>query len=1548
VAAEPVAIVGMAAIFPGAPDLDTFWSNLVAGVDAVTPVPPERVDHVFFDAELTGRDHFYCDRGGFIDARTPFDPSEFGIMPVTAAGTEPDQLLALATASRALADAGYGDGVPDPERVGVVVGRGGYLTPVTARLEQRVRTAHQLVVCLRELLPDLPADRLDAIRERFQQALGPAHPEASIGLVPNLVASLVANRLDLHGTAFTVDAACASSLVAVAQAVGELQSGRADLMLAGGVHHCHDVTLWSVFTQLRALSPSGEIRPFDRRADGIVIGEGTGIAVLKRLADALRDDDRIYAVVRGVGTSSDGRDATLMSPATEGQVLAISRAWTSAELDPTSVGLVEAHGSATRAGDAAEIATLRRVFEPADGTAAPPVWLGSVKSNIGHAMPASGIAGLIKAALALHHGVVPPTLHCRDPHPDLGPSRFDVVTEPRPWPASGTPRRAGVNAFGFGGINAHVILEGHGSGTSPGAAAPAGRRRTADAAAGATPRPRRRRDDDAALDGAPTRLFVCTGEDPRELVGQLRDGDAVLAGSSLDRLGPAGPVRLAIADPTPKRLELARKVVARGTPWRGRNDVWFAPAGLVAGGGRIVFAYPGVEPTGEPDVDDVAAHFGLDAPDRRELVDLDRQGAGIVDIGRLLGAALARLGVRPDVIVGHSLGEWTAMLESGALEPDVIDTFLSAALSGAFDMPDLVFLAAGCGVDVATDAVAGLPDIAISHDNCPHQVVICGSEASIEAAWERLKQRRVLARTMPFRTGFHTPMFEPYLGAHERVLGDVPFRQPEVELWSSVIAAPFPSEPAAMRDVARRLYVERVRFRELVRNLYAAGARVFVQPGLGSVPSFVADTLHGDPHLTVAAADADRPGMAQVARAAAALFVEGADVRLDLLAITDRAAARVDAPVRVRTSDTGGRRDRAVPGRRSHNGSGVLGFEASLVRGALQPLDPPPGAAVADPLAGLGVSGGLERELEATLRAVTETSRELAAAFAPAARRGSAPAPVRPALPGAPPGGPDGPAPRVPSIPSIPSAGLPAPGATAPVPPASGRPPRSGLPVSGAQAPGAQPAGASPGTPGRYHQCRRLSLETVPELIDHAFFSQPDGAEPGDRFPVVPMTMMIDMFAEAATTLAPGRLVVGLQSVRALRWLAVEPAVDVDIVAVHDGADRVKVSIEGYARGTVLLGDSYAPAPPPDRRPLADETAPPHTAAELYGERWMFHGPAYQGITETTAIGADGIRAAVTALPAPGALLDAAGQLLAYWIEWSMPENRVALPMRIDRIDFHGPHPGPGVRLDCLVRFTEINETDARGDVELVRDGAVWASMHQFVDRRFETTDGVFATMLHPETSRIAERRDGYWIVPEQWYSSATRDLIARRYLGSAEREHYFGLTPKAQREFLLGRIAVKDAVREWLWQRGAGPIFPIEIRVSNDADGRPRVEVPGGRPVRVSLAHRRFVAVAAVGDGVDRVGIDLDVVEPRGEAFERIAMTEDERRLGVGRPHDEWVTTVWTAKEAVSKAAGSGLQGRPKDWQVEEVDGDRLRVGDRWVHVTREGDHIVSHVIEC
>ncbi|HKE75647.1 MAG TPA: beta-ketoacyl synthase N-terminal-like domain-containing protein [Acidimicrobiales bacterium] len=1485
---EPVAVVGMAGIFPGAADLGEFWDNLVAGRDAISDVPADRVDPVFFAPGRAGPDRFYCSRGGFIDPTVPFDPSDFGIMPVAAAGTEPDQLLALATAARALADAGYVEGVPDPRRVGVVVGRGGYLTPATARLEQRVRTAHQLVACVRELVPDLPADRLDAIREQFQAALGPSHPEASIGLVPNLVASLVANRLDLQGPAYTLDAACASSLLAVAQAATELDAGRADLMLAGGVHHCHDVTLWSVFSQLKALSPTGVIRPFDRRADGILIGEGTGIVVLKRLADARAAGDRVYAVIRGTGVSSDGRAATLMSPASKGQALAIERAWQAAGLDPTTVGLIEAHGSATRAGDSVEIATLRRVFEAEGEAPAPPVGLGSVKSNIGHAMPASGIAGLIKSALALHRGVIPPTLGCDDPHPDLEPSRFRVVTEARPWPAGGGegPRRVGINAFGFGGINAHVILEEVEAGA-----------RVAPALVAAGPaevpalrwgRPRRRRSagaDAAAAGEAPPRLFVAAARDPAALAERLADGDAVLAGSDLAADPGDGPARLAIADPTPKRLDLARRVVARGSAWRGRNDVWFSPAGLLAGGGRVAFAFPGVEPSFDAPVGDVVRHFGLaiDAPVPGD--GLENQAAGIIHVGRVLSEGLARLGVAPDVVVGHSLGEWTALLVARAVSLEAIDRYVSGVAGGDLTLPDLVFLALGCGVETAEEAIADLDEIVVSHDNCPHQVIVCGREDSVAETQRRLAARRVLGQVLPFRTGFHTPMFRPHVGPFMRALRGLDMHPATIPLWSSVSAGPFPDDGEAMMALAVRLYTERVRFRELVDRLHGEGVRAFVQMGVGSVAGFVADTLHDRPHLAVAAAQGGRPGLAQLARAAAALYVEGADVRLDRLAATTAGVAPE-------------RGAGALPARPA-----VLRFDSSLVRAGLAPLDPPAPAAPAVPT-GLpdGAGGPVADEFVATMRAVHDAGREVLAALVagPPGAPAAVPTPRRP-----------------PARPAVAA-------------PAAARP-----------APASGPAAA---LPGRTRERRRLSLAEVPELIDHSFYKQPEGVGTvRDRFPVVPMTMMIALFVEKAAALS-GRAVVGLQGVRALRWLAVEPPVDVDITTSAEGPDRIRVAIEGYARATVLLGDRYADPPPPDAAPLTGERPPPHSARELYEQRWMFHGPAYQGVTAMHAMGTDGLRATVTALPAPGALLDAAGQLLGYWIEANSTQDRIALPMRIDRIDFHGPHPEPGAELSCVVRFTEVNETDARGNVDLVRDGVLWARLTQFIDRRFESTGAVYDALTFPESTLLAERRDGYWFLAEPWRSSASRDLIARRYLAEEEREEFFALRPNAQSEWLLGRIVVKDAVRDRLWQRGAGPLFPIEVRVANDADGRPVVTGPEG-PVTTSLAHRAGVAVAALAEPGGAAGIDVETVEARPDGFARLALRDGERALGAGLPPERWLARAWTVKEAAAKADGTGLRGRPRDFEIRRLDGDWALVGDHWVRTTQEGEFVVSTV---
>ncbi|MGY1497577.1 beta-ketoacyl synthase N-terminal-like domain-containing protein [Streptomyces sp. QTS52] len=1796
----PVAIVGMSVLLPGAADLDSYWRNLLAGTDAITEVPDGRWDaDAYYRPDSAGgravADQVYCRRGGFVDGLAEVEVTRFGIMPNSVSGTEPDQLIALNVAAAALADAGGDDHLPDRHRIGVILGRGGYLTPGLVRLDQRVRTASQLVRTLGELMPDLDPAQLDRVRTAFTDRLGPDSPESAIGLVPNLAASRVANRLDLRGPAYTVDAACASSLVAVDQAVNELASGRCDLMLAGGVHHCHDITLWSVFSQLRALSPSQRIRPFHRGADGILIGEGTGVVVLKRLADAERDGDRIYAVIRGTGVASDGRAAGLVNPDPGGQTHAVRQAWRAAGLDPArpgSVGLLEAHGTATPAGDAAELATLAEVFGPSERDGAGgsvPAVIGSVKSMIGHTMPAAGVAGLVKAALAVHHGMLLPTLHCDDPHPALAATRFRPLDRAAPWETTAEQpvRRAAVNAFGFGGINAHVVLE-----EAPGA------RTRKTTSPGPAPRhaPSHAPSPSSGPSSGPTttvvepeRVLLLAADTPEALAALLDADDAGVLAAGLDATRThhpqAGPTRLGIVDPTAKRLTLARRAIAKGRAWQGRSDVWFRPEPLraeVEGDlGGLAFVFPGLEADFEPRVDDIAAHFGLTdilpAGERAEVGDVGRHGFGVVGIGLLLDRALRRMGVAPDAVAGHSVGEWTAMTAAGLYDGDEVGAFMATFDPDTVTVPGLAFGALGTSAERVLAALTeeGWADagIVLSHDNAPSQSMVCGPASAVAEFVRAFRARGVLSQVLPFQSGFHTPMLAPYLAPIQQAAGRFRLQRPTVPVWSGTTAAPFPAAESAVRELFVRHLLEPVRFRQLVEAMYAAGHRTFIQVGTGQLGSLIGDTLSGRDHLVVAANSPHRDGLAQLRRVATALWVSGRPTAPSLprssttdatgnsaphaavssaagdsasraagsaersaspagagspvaamlgaaassaagdcasraadsvegsatparvggpVAEMSSAATRNSAPhaagpsdrstepVRAGNSVRGDRPSKRPPVRLDLGGALVSLDEPTLTRlraelssglnlagpsatgaatAALPGAGPSPIASPAPATAqrrrAAGVLGVTEipgaaglpaaapltssldalagrfpaaAELGALLRETADTAAELigagrrrpgsAAAYAGGAARspggpaggadlagpaGSAltgavrPAPGTPAgdswqgtVPPAgastrPPTTSAGASPQAFSAPTGLSAPPPTAPATAPhpapgaVPTAAHRAPGFPAPASlsppprpGATAPGARRFPPTPPTPRpaeaappSWRTTVHVSPDTMPYLLDHCFFPQrPGWPDVADRWPVVPATTivqhMMDEAQRAAKQADPGTraVAVAVHGARFDQWLTATPPRDVDVTVTPVPATPTQyaVSFGPRARATVELASTYpelAARPIPWPIGPSTERTPDHTAAQLYAERWMFHGPAFQGVTELTAMGEAHVRGVITTPPAPGSLLDNVGQILGYWIMATRTERTVVFPVGMREMRFYGPHPEPGTDVDCFVRITSLTDTVLEADVQLTVGGQIWAVIGGWHDRRFDNDPQTRPVERFPERNTLSQARpDGWVLLHERWPDLASRDLIMRNSLGGEERSQYERHAPRGRRQWLLGRIAAKDAVRRWLWDReGEGDVFPAEIQVHNDATGRPYVTGTHGRtlpPLDISLAHRAEAGVAIVrrtrpgstpggGPGTGP-GIDIEEVVERDAPTLATALGPAELALlraksaADGESEALWFTRFWAAKEAVAKAEGTGFGGRPRDFAVREATdaGDRLTVSGR------------------
>jgi acyl transferase domain-containing protein/NAD(P)H-dependent flavin oxidoreductase YrpB (nitropropane dioxygenase family)/NAD(P)-dependent dehydrogenase (short-subunit alcohol dehydrogenase family) len=909
-----IAIVGVSAIFPGAADARTFWENTLKGLDAIIEVPPDRWDwRLYYDADPKAPDKVVSKWGGFVPD-VAFDPLRYGMPPTSLPSIEPVQLLVLQAVRDALDDAGYAERSFPKERTAVALGMGGG----SAQLA--------MGYAFRSYLPMLESIAPEAGRIA-REAAAPFLPEwtedSFPGFLLNVAAGRVANRFDLGGSNYTVDAACGSSLAAASLAVRELETGAADMVILGGADTVQNPLTYLAFSKTHAFSPRGRCRPFDATADGIVISEGVGVVILKRLVDAERDGDRIYAVIKGMGTSSDGRARGLTAPNAEGQARALERAYAKAGIDPRTVGYVEAHGTGTAVGDVVELNALSGVLRKA-GAEPASCAVGSVKSMIGHTKCAAGIAGLINAAMALHHRVLPPTIGVDrlNPKADLTDGPLHVSTRPRPWfhADRDRPRRASVSAFGFGGTNFHAVLEGYDRDLLPPA---------------------------APSNEWPAELFLWRSDEPRDINSALERLERSFADGARPRLrdlartlaerfdGPGSRPTLAIVastlDDLRSKLASVRSALANDqAEFNDPRGVYYA-ARPEFSGSQVAFLFPGQGSQALEMVGDLAFAFhevrcafeafdtalasegrppvssrvfpptSLDdaARERARLAltatEVAQPAVGAASVGLL--RLLESLGITPDAVAGHSYGELVALHAAGCLTVEglaILSDVRGRLMKEAAGANPCAMAAIAAGPDRVRELIAGERGVVVANLNGPRQTVVSGSRDGVNRTLDRARADGLRAFALPVACAFHSPSVAAAsnpLASRVRGLLQGP---PDRPVIANLDAAPHPADTAAIAERLGEHLASPVRFTETIETLYKNGSRVFVEVGPGSVLSpMVGAILDGRPHLAVSCDAPERPGIPTLLQALARLAVAGVAIRPVRLTV-DRDARRLD------------------------------------------------------------------------------------------------------------------------------------------------------------------------------------------------------------------------------------------------------------------------------------------------------------------------------------------------------------------------------------------------------------------------------------------------------------------------------------------------------------------------------------------------------------------------------------------------------------------------------------------------------------------------------
>ncbi len=1551
---KDIAVVGLGCVFPGAHNVRDYWTNIVNGVDCVTDRPAHRLAFARnFDLPADHIAHIPTSRGGFLPSDLTLDPLKYGVLPNAVKDGDPDQFLMLKVIDEALADAAISETDPRRSRTDLIIGRGGYPTYGQNQICFGAEWYDATIEMLHRRFPHALSSDVKRQAEEFLRGTLPANDPGRLAtVIPNITASRAANRLNLGGTAHTVDAACASSLVAVEQAIDRLRSGRADVAIAGGFF----VTQWLgfayLFQMLGAISPSGMIRPMDRRADGLLLSEGGGAVVLKRLDDAIEDGDRIYAILKGTGTSSDGRETDVLAPAVGGQLRALERAYADADVEKDSIGYLELHGTGTRAGDGVEINSLKEFFGsvPYPATARA---MGSVKSMIGHSMPASGIASLIRVALSLSNKVLPPTLNCEQPHPDLEGAPFYVNTHTRPWiqGENSGPRRAGVNSFGFGGTNVHAILE---EVLPP---KKVGRTRKLQ------PRPIENcvnRPTEIALFAAPHPAAL------RERLEQLQTYmETDVSGHTLADVAAAlarqvdhkQPCKLALIvadlDTLKTKLQTCLEQLQQPTPKFGDEHIYYA-ADASKHHGKIAFIFPGM---GFPGLignyPDHLIELCLHDPDVRNEFDFfeerDRHPEDHVPTSSVfspptllpqeyrqklksrlappktdseamyqhlpeerylaaMGVTLAnwvgwtvlkKLNIPVDMAAGQSQGEMAALCVAGICDFHGTAPAYWKALNVNPRYSDRGRLAFVWGKPEEIQAMLDKYEEAyIAIHMAPEALILGGDRDALVEITNTLKADRRFCQVLPYPP-IHTPCLSYLKPEFKDALASMDFstQKPKIALYSSITAAPYPSDQKGIRETLTWNIDRPLRVWETIRRLYDDGARIFVQVGGGHMSAHLKELLPDSTDVVTAGLENDtRNPITQLNHLVSQLFTAG--VPLNPLPLfenrlireidldqpeTVSPAPRLQIPIRIEWSPLASPN---VPAALIENSMSEETEEFSVSADEIENRHNDAKVQIADEPTPEHFEIS-EPELEMALDAGFDRS----------------------------------------------------------------------LPVLGQHA---KVVRHIPGQELVIH--RPLNFEQDPYIVDHTFVYAPV-RHVRENIPVVPMTMTMELVAEAAGLLCPGLGLIGYEDLRASRWISLED-VDETILEItarvldedaETGAKRVDVLLEyGGKRAfsvKVLFGAAYKHEIHLEAPDLTDAGPWPFGFEEAYGKRRCFHGPLFQTLVSLDQCTENAASCTLIAAPKHNlfgelteptmlidpCLFDACGQAVGLFCQiydWCV------LPTAVDRIEIYGPMPPAGTLCPLWLQVTEMNaETNVMRCNMILGDGSggILAQFYNWTDWMFYWSPKLHDFLCEPHLNFVSTElqlpsmpADAVctWLSKEE-ASAVKFDWFPRTALSRGELQELRAMSKRAeQQRYLLSRLVIKDAARVWN-QRQFGDRMrqTVEMELNHDDQGRPYLTmITEDTPLpEVSLSHSDNVAIAVASQiplGIDLERADRDVTE----ILPNFATDDEQAALTALSDSDgdiTWPVRLWCAKEAASKSLGTGLQGLPKHFQLVEAASD-------------------------